>query len=177
MPEKPRKRLVVKKRLGERLVAKPVLTGKVGRPTLYTAKLAEQIAMFYATGVGLKDAADAAGVGYQTVKDWLRQSEENPTGPKGKFRPMMTEALAASIVVAAQRVNKMDPKWWLSKMRKARWGDQPMKVEVDEKSDLTVTFRHSQFETQLRRIAGLKPRELESHETLDEEPKDQEPVK
>jgi len=152
----------------KRLRVKSVKTGKVGRASLYSDSLAEKLAAFYSTGVGLRDTCAAAGIGLSTVKDWLAESEAKPSGPKGKFRPMMDEALAKSIVAAAQRSNKMDPKWWLSKMRKARWGDKPMKVEVD--SDLTVTFRHSQFEGQLRRIAGLKPRELPSHEDPDREP-------
>jgi hypothetical protein len=141
-----------------------VHTGKVGRPSAYSHETVKLICGLYSTGIGLTDAALAAGIPPSTAFAWLRESKANPNGPKGDFKRLLQEALGKSIAVAAQQVKKVDPKWWLRMQRKERWAEPTAKSELKVKSDVTVNYRHSLFEESIKRIAGLTPKKEEDED-------------
>lgn len=112
--------------------------GSPGAPTAYTPKTVELLCAAYSTGVSLKDAARAAGIGETTVRDWLRESDAEPDGPKGGFRGMLEEAFSKAVVESAHQKRKADPGWWLSRMRPQRFGDPAKRVELEVESKVSL---------------------------------------
>jgi len=141
---------------------------KPGRPTLYNPETIKILCAAYSTGIGLTDSALAAGVSVETARAWRRESKANPDGPKGRFYPMLREALAQSILRASDEIKRTDQRWWLSRMRPKRWGDPAKRVELSGKLDVTAGVRQGQFEADIDRILKLKPHVPGAVEVVDE---------
>lgn len=84
-----------------------------------------------AQGVSFKDAAGACRIDPATARKWRIDGRKNPRGPHGEFARLLEGALETAIVQAAAEAKRIDPKWWLARMRPKHFGDPTKKIEVD----------------------------------------------
>lgn len=75
-----------------------------GRPPKLTDEMALGIAAFIEEGNFLSAAAKAFGVGYTTVRTWVRNGKKYPDGIYGQFRTLVLEAEAKSEINAVRRL-------------------------------------------------------------------------
>lgn len=81
-----------------------------GRPTLLTPEVHDAIVAGVKSGLPLKYAAEAVGIGEDTVCEWLRRArgeDHRPPGePYARLAEALKEAKAASIRTAVENIRK-----------------------------------------------------------------------
>jgi hypothetical protein len=107
------------------------LPGVVGRPTLCSEELADKIVKNLAAGSYLVTAAEAAGVSYHAVREWLikarRDKEEgNVDTPYVKFADVLKRAEHAAEQALVTRLNVAEDwraqAFLLERRHRDRWG-------------------------------------------------------
>lgn len=102
---------------------------KTGPKSLYSPELVDTLCAAYSLGIGLRDTANSAGISYETLRNWRKESREHPRGPKGGLYPKMRDALARRVAQATQEKKSLDPGWWLAHVRPKRWGAAATRLE------------------------------------------------
>ena len=102
----------------------------MARPTKLTPETQDAIIKALSIGATYKDAAEAAGVHYDTFNEWMKLGEEQKRGKFSEFSELVkrTEAQTRNnfVAVIAMAANKGD--WraaeaYLKRRDRANWGD------------------------------------------------------
>jgi transposase-like protein len=107
-----------------------------GRPSKFTPEAKERILMAIRSGNWLCVAARAGGVVYDTLREWLKQGEEDSAAGLvtefSEFSVAVQEAQDwveirnVGFIQVAARKNWSAAAWWLEKTRPDRWGKRPV---------------------------------------------------
>ena len=110
------------------------VVGTPARATELHETVAADIIAAMARGCSIRTAAGLSGITGQAVLKWIAEGEREPDGRYGAFaRAVRVEQAkqieAAEVVFSSQRME--DPssmRWWLSRMDRATYGDDPTVV-------------------------------------------------
>lgn len=98
--------------------------GQPGRPSKLTPERQERLVSALKAGASRIGAANFAGIGETTMRDWMRLAVDDAAdGEYRGFRRAVLEAEAIAELSAVVEVRKADPKWFLSR-RFNRWRDE-----------------------------------------------------
>jgi hypothetical protein len=111
--------------------------GRGGRPTLMTDELVDQLLSMLRAGSYVGTAARAAGIGRQTLADWLKRGEHAPEGdPYRELRDQIDQARAegearnVARVQAAAVESWQAAAWLLERQYPERWGKPSTRIRV-----------------------------------------------
>jgi transposase len=117
---------------------------KRGRPTLLTDEVEERILRAIRAGNFRGTAAQWAGIGERTLRDWMKRGEEDEESREGLFRLRLLEAEQSAEIRMVGLISKAaekDPKhaqWWLERKHPDRWGRKD-RLSLDGRQQLEVT--------------------------------------
>jgi hypothetical protein len=117
---------------------------KRGRPTLLTDEVEERILRAIRAGNFRGTAAQWAGIGDRTLRDWLKRGEEDEESREGLFRQRLLEAEQSAEIRMVGLISKAaerDPRhaqWWLERKHPDRWGRKD-RISLDARQQLEVT--------------------------------------
>jgi len=148
---------------------------KAGRPTKLTPALANKIVALVRNGNFRETACAAAGIGSQTLRDWLKM------GARGR-EPYKTfsfeldeaeataEALGVGAILSQAKKDFRAATWWLEHRFQERWGGK-QRVELTGHDggpvQIADTNLNSLSNEQLRRIAAGLPIDDEGESSPD----------
>jgi len=102
----------------------------MARPSKFTPEVTAAILTAIGIGGTLKDAAEAAGIDYNTLNEWLKRGAVEKSGKFREFyeasRKQEADATMKYLAVIAEAARKGDWKAaleWLKRRRRADWGD------------------------------------------------------
>jgi len=132
-----------------------------GRPTKFTPETQDAIIKALIIGATYKDAAEAAGVDYDTFNNWMKQGAASKRGVFFEFFGLVrrTEAQARNHYLAVIAKAAHDGDWraaleYLKRRDRATWGDNVQVTGKDggpiETTNITLTP-----EERARRIKAL----------------------
>jgi len=129
----------------------------MARPTKLTPETQDAIIKALSIGATYKDAAEAAGVAYNTFNEWMKAGEKQKRGQFREFNELVkrTEAQArnnylATIAKAANTGDWRAALEYLKRRDRANWGDSVDLTSKNEKLEAKVS--DEQFD---RAIQGL----------------------
>jgi len=102
----------------------------MARPSKLTPEAQAAIVDAVLHGCTYKDAAEAAGVDYNTFNEWMKKGAEGKSGTYREFNEAVSKANAECAVnftrVIQTAAAKGDAKYaleWLKRRRRSEWGD------------------------------------------------------
>jgi hypothetical protein len=110
----------------------PVAKGTPCEPK-FTPEIKDKILGYLALGMSMKDAADAAGVGYRTLKTWRKDGRDHPAGEHGEFEQDARTARATG--KARDLAN-------ISRAGKIHWAASAWRLEHIYAKEFRRTERH-----------------------------------
>lgn len=93
----------------------------MARPSSLTPAVQRRITDLVRQGAHPRQAARSAGVPESTFSGWLA----NPGASYEDFRDAILQAEAEAELGAVKEIRELDPKWWLERRHRDRWGRQP----------------------------------------------------
>jgi len=115
---------------------------KAGPPTKFDKIRRQQIIKAFENGATHVLAAKAAGVSYETLRNWLRRGREQPRGAYNNFRLAVDRAKARGalsclgVIQGAAKAGDWKPAAWLLERRWAYTKDGLQKEEVPERETI-----------------------------------------
>ena len=134
-----------------------------GRKTKLTPEVEEKILQSIKSGNFRKTAALWAGVGYTTLRTWMREGRLRPKSAQGNFRRRVLEAekaaemRAVALVMKAAAEDARHAEWWLERKFPQRWGRKERHEVTGAKGG---PLRHQEGELPLELLANSQLREL-----------------
>jgi transposase len=126
----------------------------VARPTLFDAKLAQQICDHVRAGNYLSVAAKAAGIGRSTLYEWVARSEAGAKGYEGFADALkQAEAAAECASVATVRAGTQGWQanaWYLERKYPDRWASDRRKKKAETELAKARLTEHAHLEDLLR---------------------------
>ena len=83
-----------------------------GRPSKLTPEVQATIVHVLSDGNTRKAAAEYAGVGYSTLRRWLRAGRDNPDGPFGELWAALKQKEAEAEIRAVATILKAAERQW-----------------------------------------------------------------
>ena len=90
----------------------------MARPSSLTPAIARRITDSVRQGAHPRQAARSVGVPESTFSGWLA----NPSPRYEHFRDAILQAEAEAELGAVKEIRELDPKWWLERRHRDRWG-------------------------------------------------------
>ena len=115
-----------------------------GRPTKLTSEVADKICQALKAGNWREVAAQWAGIGERTFREWMAKGEDDPDGIHGDFRRRVLEAEQQAeirMVALVMKAAENDPRhaeWWLERKNPGRWGRQVHEVQGKDGGPVAV---------------------------------------
>lgn len=113
----------------------------IGRPSLLTPELQDQIATMIRAGTSVTVACEAAGISRETFYQWLKRGESRAAKDAAhrEFRERISsaraeaEARAVTIIATAAREDWRAAAWLLERSFPERWGSSAERERLNEK--------------------------------------------
>ena len=120
----------------------------MARPTKKTEDAAETLARFVKQGATFKDACYAAGIGYSTGRQWVKEAEaEDAPDDKRAFLALIQKAQAEGKIERIKRIEAAGKKgswqadaWYLERMYPEEFGRQRLEVTGAEGGPVKVAL-------------------------------------
>ncbi len=161
----------------------PRVRVKLGRPTVLTEELAEQLLTMAATGVGQRVAARAVGVSPSTLSNWLARGKASKPGDESmvEFVERWKDATARGEADLVQYIRDAASRTWqaatwlLERRYPKRWGkpkdaaeDDLAKLSDEEIERRIKELRAADPDPRLARLAELEAAEAERQQQQQE---------
>lgn len=119
----------------------------MARPSKLTPESSEKIVDAILHGATYKDAAESAGIDYNTFNEWMKKGADAKNGAYREFNEAVSKANAECAVNFTRVIQSNAAKgdWkaaleWLKRRRRGEWGDAVDVTSGGEKIELIVKY-------------------------------------